>query len=143
MKTRSKTVRFLIPTLALLILMAVAAPALACKTNPTYIVGSISYPDPNNPGITVINGNIETVTGSVSMGTDYGYPWESDSIRQVANVVLDLTTHTGTVTSCIHKTFLKGFLEISTTDTITGVGAYIYNGPAFTAAGKDALGNTV
>jgi hypothetical protein len=143
MKTRSKTVRFLIPTLALLILMAIAAPALACKPNPTYTVGSISYPDPNNPGTTVINGNSETITGGVSTGTDYGYPWGSDSIRQVANVVLDLTTHTGTVTSCIHKTFQKGCLEIYTTDTITGVGAYIYNGPAFTAAGKDAQGNTV
>ncbi len=60
-----------------------------------------------------------------------------------SNVVLDLTTHTGTVTSCIHKTFQKGFLDISTTDTITGLGMYIYNGPTFTAAGKDALGNTV
>jgi hypothetical protein len=143
MKTRSKTVRFLIPTLALIILMAVAGPALACKTNPTYTVGSISYPDPNKPGTTVINGNIQTITGSVSTGTDYGYPWGSDSLRQVGNSVFDLTTRTGTANSCIHKTFQKGHLEIYTTNKLTGLGAYIYNGPAFTATGKDSQGNTV
>ena len=99
MKLKSKTVKFLIPTLALLILLAIAAPVLACNTNkqtPTYTIGSISYPDPNNPGTTVINGNIETITGSVSTGTDYGYPWGKDCIRQVSNVVLDLTSYTGT-----------------------------------------------
>ncbi len=146
MKLNSKTVKFLIPTLALLILLAVATPVLACKTNqqnPTYTFGSISYPDTNNPGTTVITGNTETITGTVSIGTDYGYPWGRDCIRQVSNVVLDLTSYTGTTTGSVHKIFHDGSLDICTTDKLTGLGMYIYNGPTFTAAGKDAQGNTV
>ncbi len=143
MKLKSKTARFLIPTLTLLILLAIATPVLACKPNLTYTLGSISYPDPNNPGTTVINGNIETITGSVSIGSDYGYPWGSDNLRQVSNLVLDLTSHTGTSTTFIHKIFNEGSLKIVTTDKLTGLGNYIYHGPTFTAAGKDSQGNTV
>ena len=146
MKRNSKTVKFLIPTLALLILLAVASPVLACNTNkqnPTYTFGSISYPDTNNPGTTVINGNTETITGTISTGTDYGYPWGRDCIRQVSNVVLDLASYTGTITGSVHKTFHEGSLDICTTDKLTGVGMYIYKGPTFTAVGKDAQGNTI
>jgi hypothetical protein len=143
MKLKTKTIKLLIPTLALLILLAIASPALACKQNPTYTLGSISYPDPNNPGTIAFNGNIETIKGSVSTGTDYGYPWGSDSVRQVTDSVIDLTTLTGTATSCIHKTFHEGNLEITTNNKLTGGGLYTYNGPTFTASGKDAQGNSI
>ena len=66
MKLNSKTVKFLIPTIALLFLLGVAAPVLACKTNqqnPTYTFVSISYPDTNNPGTTVIAGTLKQSQG--------------------------------------------------------------------------------
>lgn len=123
---------FLIPIIALLMLLSMAAPIMAVPpTRGTFTQGIVHVE--LSPGTAFIRGDVLHVRGSTAESYLYGAPWGNTlaGMSITTHMKANLVTWTGSVILQTVDSYDAGTVKGSVKIKMIGVGPYTYMGPTF------------
>ena len=135
---------FLIPIIALLMLLSMAAPIMAVPpTRGTFTQGIVQVGV--SPGTEFMRGDVLHVRGSTAESYLCGAPWgnTTDGFSITTHMKLNFATSTGSAILKTVDSYDAGTVEGSVKVKMIGVGNYTYNGPTFTFTDVGGVSGTV
>ena len=127
---------FVIPILALFMLLSFVSPIMAGRTRNTYTLGLVGWIEV--PGSEKLCANkIIHAKGGIGNQIIYGSPWGDGTAVSIGVMNLNIIAFTGTGIESAIDSYTTGTFEGLVNYKITGFGIFTYDGPTFTYFGVE------